>query len=83
MTLVDLARSCVKVRIAQLCLTLCNPMDCSLLGSSVHGIFQAGILHGLPFPTPGDLLNTRIEPASPGSPAMAGRFFNTESPGKL
>ena len=29
---------------AQLCLTLCNPMDCSLRGSSVHGILQAGIL---------------------------------------
>ena len=29
---------------AQLCLTLCNPMDCSLPGSSVHGIFQARIL---------------------------------------
>ena len=24
--------------------TLCNPMDCSLPGSSVHGIFQAGVL---------------------------------------
>ena len=27
--------------LAQLCLTLCNPIDCSLSGSSVHGIFQA------------------------------------------
>ena len=27
--------------VAQSCLTLCNPMDCSLPGSSVHGIFQA------------------------------------------
>ena len=26
------------------CLSLCNPMDCSLPGSSVHGIFQARIL---------------------------------------
>ena len=30
--------------VAQLCLTLSNPMDCSLPGSSVHGIFQAGVL---------------------------------------
>ena len=30
--------------VAQLCLTLCNPVDCSLLGSSVHGIFQAIVL---------------------------------------
>ena len=29
---------------AQSCLSLCNPMDCSPLGSSVHGIFQARIL---------------------------------------
>ena len=27
--------------VAQLCLILCNPMDCSLSDSSVHGIFQA------------------------------------------
>ena len=30
--------------VAQSCLTLCNPMDCSLPGSTVHGIFQARIL---------------------------------------
>ena len=30
--------------IAQLCPTLCDPMDCSLLGSSVHRIFQARVL---------------------------------------
>ena len=31
---------------ARLCLTLCNPMDCSPPGSSVHGVLQAGILEG-------------------------------------
>ena len=30
--------------VAQLCPTLFDPMDCSLPGSSVHGIFQAGVL---------------------------------------
>ena len=30
--------------VAQSCLTLCSPMDCSLPGSSVHGIFQAIVL---------------------------------------
>ena len=30
--------------VAQLCPTLCNPMDCSQSGSSVHGIFQARVL---------------------------------------
>ena len=33
-----------KVNVAQSCLTLCDPMDCSLPGSSVHGIFQARVL---------------------------------------
>ena len=33
-----------KVLVAQSCLTLCDPMDCSPLGSSVHGILQARIL---------------------------------------
>ena len=34
----------VKVLVAQSCLILCDPMDCSLPGSSVHGISQARIL---------------------------------------
>ena len=33
-----------KNEVAQSCLTLCDPMDCSLPGSSVHGIFQARVL---------------------------------------
>ena len=36
----------------------------------------------LPFPTPGDLPNQGIEPASLVSPALAGRFFTTVPPGK-
>ena len=39
---------CVKVKseseVAQSCLTLSNLMDCSLPGSSIHGIFQARVL---------------------------------------
>ena len=39
---------CIKVKseseVAQSCPTLCDPMDCSLPGSSVHGIFQARVL---------------------------------------
>ena len=31
--------------VAQLCLTVSDPMDCSLPGSSVHGIFQARVLN--------------------------------------
>ena len=44
---------CMKVKseseVAQSCLTLSDPMDCSLPGSSIHGIFQARVLSGVPF----------------------------------
>ena len=40
----------MKVLVAQLCPTLCNPMDCSLLGSSVYGISQARILEWVAIP---------------------------------
>ena len=60
------------------CLTLCNPLDYSLPGFSIHGIFEARISEGLPFPPPGDLPDASIEPASPVSPALAGGFFTTE-----
>ena len=42
----------------------CDPMDCSPPGSSVHGIFQARILGGLPCAPPGHLPNPGIEPIS-------------------
>ena len=64
----------------QLCLTLCNPMDGSLPGSTVYEIFQAKIW--LPFPSLGDLPNPGIKPMSPVSLALADRFFTTEPPGK-
>ena len=38
------SRQCICVKLLQPCLTLCNLMDCSLPGSSVHGILQARIL---------------------------------------
>ena len=37
----------VKIEVAQSCPTLCDPIDCSLPGSSVHGIFQAIVLEGI------------------------------------
>ena len=54
-------------------------MDCSLPGSSVHGILQARILEWVPFPSPGDLPDSGIESESP---ALAGGFFTTEQPEK-
>ena len=43
------------------------------------GFSKQGYWSGLPFPPPGDLPNTGIKPVSP---ALAGRFFTTEPPGK-
>ena len=58
---------------------LCDPMDCSLTGSSVHGFPKQEYWSGLPFPSPGDLPDPGIKHKSP---ALAGRFFTTEPPGK-
>ena len=55
--------------VAQSCLTLCDPMDCSLPDSSIHGIFQARYCSGLPFPSPGDLPYPGLEPRSPAMQA--------------
>ena len=47
---------CMKVKseseVAQSCSTLSDPMDCSLPGSSVHGIFQQEHWSGVPLPSP-------------------------------
>ena len=51
--------------VAQSCPTFCNPMDCSLPGSTIHGIFQARILEWVAIPSPGDLPDPGIEPGSP------------------
>ena len=45
-----LADEKMKVKVAQLCPTLCNPTDCSLPGSSDHGILQARILKWVAVP---------------------------------
>ena len=41
---------CVCVKSFQLCPTLCDPIDCSPPGSSVHGILQARILEWIAMP---------------------------------
>ena len=51
--------------VAKFCPTLCDPMDSSLPGSSVHGILQARILEWVTFLSPGDLPDLGIEPGSP------------------
>ena len=55
-------------------------MDCSLPGSSVHGIFQARYWSGLPLPSPGDFPYTWIEPWSPALQADSLPFKPLEKP---
>ena len=59
---------------AQSRLTLCSPP-----GSSVHGFSRQEYWSGLPFPSPGDLPNPGIRPASP---ALTGRVFTPAPPVK-
>ena len=65
--------------VTQSCLTLCNPKDRSLPGSSVQGFPRQEYQRGLPFPSPRDLPDPGTEPTSP---TLACRFFTTEPPGK-
>ena len=56
-------------------------MDCSLPGSSVHGLFFSQEYgNGLPFPPPQNPPDPGIKPSSH---SLAGRFFTTKPPGKL
>ena len=56
--------------VAQSCPTLCNPLDYSPPGSSVHGIFRQEYWSGLPFSPSGDLPDSGIEPESLASPEL-------------
>ena len=68
----------VCVLVAQLCLTLCNPMDCCLLGSSVHKMLQARILEWIAIPFSREIfLTQRLIPGLPHT----GRFFTNWATG--
>ena len=69
----------VVVLAAKSCPTLFDLRDCSPPGSSVHGFFRQEHWSGVPCPSPGDLLGPGIKRVLP---ALAGRFFITEPPGK-
>ena len=67
-----------ECEVAQSCPTLCDPMDGSLPGSVIHGIFQARILEWAAISFARDLPNPGIEPTFP---ALAGEFFTTSHQG--
>ena len=67
----------------QLCLTLFEPMDCSLPGYLCSwGFSRQGYCRGFPFPPPRDLPNPGIKSVSLMSPALAGGSLPLEPPGK-
>ena len=65
---------------AQSCPTLWDPVDCSPLGSSIHGIFQALILERVAISSSRGSSQTRYCTCVPRT---AGEFFTTEPSGKL
>ena len=67
---------------AQSCPTVCDSMDCSQLGSSVHGIFQARILEWVTISFPKGSFRPRYETCPSMSPELAGGYLTTELPGK-
>ena len=66
--------------VIQSCLTLCDPMDCSLPGSSVHGILQAGILEWVA--TSSSRRSSRPRDRTQVS-CITGRFFTAWAPIQL
>ena len=74
-----LALLCVSVKLLQLCLTLCNPMDYHLPSSSVHGILQARILEWVAIFSSKGTSRPGIKPASLISPALAVELFTTSA----
>ena len=69
--------------VAHSCLTVWDPMDCSLPGSSVHEILSRyEYWDGLPFLPPGDLPDPEVKSVSPEAPALDSRFLTTKPIGK-
>ena len=76
----QVCRSEVKwTEVIQSCLTLCDPMDCSLQGSSIHGIFQARVLEWVAISFSRGLPDPGIEPRSP---ALQADTLLSEPPGE-
>ena len=68
-----------KVKVKSLSPTLCDPVDCSPPGSSIHGILQARILEWVAISFSRDLPDPGIEPRSPTLQADA---LASEPPGR-
>ena len=65
----------LRSEVAQSCPTLCDPMDSSLPGSAIHGIFQARILEWA-------AISFSRGSSQPGSPELQTDALPSEPPGK-
>ena len=72
---------CVCVH-SQSCLTLQSPWTVAHQAPLSSKFSRQEYWSGLPFPSPGDFPDPRIEPVSLASPALTGGFFTTAAPGK-
>ena len=66
---------CVHAKLLQLCLILCNTMDCNLPGSSIHAILQARILEWIAMSYSRESFVARDRTYVSMSTALAGSFF--------
>ena len=65
----------MRASVAQLCPTVCDPMDVTLQAPLSMEFSRQEYWSGLPFPPPGDVPNPGIKHWSPVSPTVAGRSF--------
>ena len=72
---------CMHTQLLNCVQLVASPLT-SLPGSSVHGVFLARILALIAISSSRESSNPGIEPESPVSPALSGRFFITEPPAK-
>ena len=73
---------CMHTKLLQSCPTLCDPIDYSPPGSSVHGILQARILEWVATSSSKGSSQPRDRTWVSCDSCVAGRFFSTEPPGK-
>ena len=69
----------LRVLVAQSCLTLCDPVDCSRQAPLSMGFSRQEYWSGFPFPSPGHLPNPGIKPLSP---ALQANSLLSQAPGK-
>ena len=81
-TAVPTTSMCMRTQSRQLCPSLCDPLDCSPAGSSVHGIPQARILECVPMPSSRRFSQPKDRVRVSCTSCIAGVFFTTEPQGK-